>query len=490
MIQEERDRRGRLQAIRDAGTNPYPAESHRSKLIEEVLAEFEDLETANEEITVCGRIMALRKHGGISFFNLQDASGKIQIVLHKDTVGEEVYDNFHNQTDVGDFYECHGQAFVTKNGEKSIKVTSFRMLAKSLLPLPEKFHGLSDIEKRYRQRYLDLIANPEVMERAKARARMVTAIRNFLAHEGFLEVETPILQPIPGGANAQPFVTHHNTLHTDLYMRIAPELYLKRLLVGGFEKIFEFARCFRNEGISPQHNPEFTQIETYWAYANIEQLTDHIERLIFDAVKAVTGGKTEVKIDGNTISFVDIHRKTFRDIIFEHTKIDLNEVADEESLKKIMNQRGVNTTGVVGYGDLVDHLYKSAARPKIEQPVFVTDYPSAMKPLAKRRDNNPHYSASVQLVILGMEICNGFNELNDPLEQEERFKEQEALRIRGSEDAQRIDYNFIEALKHGMPPAAGYGIGIDRLAALLTGSTNLKEVILFPALKPVEESPE
>ncbi|PIX61844.1 lysine--tRNA ligase [Candidatus Uhrbacteria bacterium CG_4_9_14_0_2_um_filter_41_50] len=490
MIQEEQDRRNRLQAIRDAGANPYPTESHRTKLIEEVISQFEDLESANEEITICGRIIALRKHGGISFFNLQDASGKIQIVLHKDTVGEDVYNRFHDQTDVGDFYECHGRAFVTKNGEKSLKVTSLRILSKSLLPLPEKFHGLSDVEKRYRQRYLDLIANPEVMEKAKARARMVTAMRNFLAHEGFLEVETPVLQAIPGGANAQPFVTHHNTLHADLYMRIAPELYLKRLLVGGFEKIYEFARCFRNEGISPQHNPEFTQIEAYWAYANIEQLTDHIEKLILEAVRAVTGGQTSVEIEGKTISFADIPRKTFREVILENTKIDLDEVTEEETLKQIMTERGVNTTNVVGYGDLVDHLYKTAARPKIEQPVFVTDYPAAMKPLAKRRDSNPHYSASVQLVILGMEMCNGFNELNDPLEQEERFKEQEELRVRGSEDSQRIDNDYIEALKHGMPPAAGYGIGIDRLAALLTGSTNLKEVILFPTLKPIEESPE
>ncbi len=373
---------------------------------------------------------------------------------------------------------------MTKKGEKSIKASNWLMLAKSLLPLPEKFHGLNDIEKRYRQRYLDLIANPEVMEKAKARAKMVAAMRNFLEQEGFLEVETPILQPIPGGANARPFITHHNTLHTDLYLRIAPELYLKRLLVGGFEKIYEFARCFRNEGISPQHNPEFTQIEAYWAYANIEQLIDHISKLLLTAVKAVTNGKTSVVIDGKEISFENIPRKTFREVILEQTGIDLNEYQTEEKLKEKMHELNLEVDNVVGYGDLVDTLYKNTARPKIEQPVFVTEYPAAMKPLAKRSDSNPHYSASVQLVVLGMEMCNGFNELNDPLEQEERFKEQEALRERGSEESQRIDYDYITALKHGMPPAAGYGIGIDRLAALLTGSTNLKEVILFPTLKP------
>jgi len=488
MIEEEQIRRERLEKIQESGVDPYPARAHRSHTAQIVLENFEELEQSQEKVTVCGRVRAIRKHGGIAFIVLQDASGKIQIVLHKETLGEADYNNFFDQADVGDFYEFYGGAFHTKKGEESIKAETIRLLTKSLLPLPEKFHGLADLETRYRQRYLDLIANEDAMKIALARASMVRAMREFLENQGFIEVETPTLQPIPGGANAQPFITHHNSLHTDLYLRIAPELYLKRLVVGGMEKVYEFARCFRNEGISQQHNPEFTQIETYWAYATIEDLIDHLEGLILAGLHAITGGKDEVEIDDTVLSFKNIPRKTFRDIIFEHTQIDLDAYTDESGLRNVMDERGVKTDDVYGYGELVDALYKHGARPKIVQPIFVTDYPAAMKPLAKRRENNPHYSASAQLVVLGMEMCNGFNELNNPIEQEERFREQEALREQGSEEAQRIDDDYITALKHGMPPTAGYGIGIDRLAMLLTGSKTIKDVILFPALKPKKDS--
>ena len=488
MIEEEQIRRDRLQALRDSGTNPYPARAHRSHNTQEVLEKFEDLEMSQEKVTLCGRIRAIRKHGGIAFVVLQDASGKIQIVLHKETLGESEYNSFFETSDVGDFYEFFGAVFTTKKGEESIKAETVRLLTKSILPLPEKWHGLSDLEKRYRQRYLDLIANEDSMKLAMDRAKMVRAMREFLENKGFIEVETPILQSIPGGANAKPFKTHHNTLHTDLYLRIAPELYLKRLVVGGMEKVYEFARCFRNEGISPQHNPEFTQIETYWAYATIEDLMDHLEGLVLAALHAITNGKDEVEVDGAKLSFVNIPRKTFRDVIFEHTQIDLDAYTDESSLRNVMDERGVNTKEAYGYGELVDALYKHGARPKIVQPMFVTDYPSAMKPLAKRRENNPHYSASAQLVVLGMEMCNAFNELNDPIEQEDRFREQETLREQGSQEAQRIDDDYLTALKHGMPPTAGYGIGIDRLAMLLTASKTIKDVILFPALKPKHDS--
>lgn len=487
MTEEEQIRGERLQKIKDLEINPYPARSHRSHTAQAVIDDFDDIEQSQAEITVCGRIRALRKHGGISFVSLQDASGIIQVVLHKQDLGEDAFEQFHDLTDLGDFYEFHGPAFLTKRGEKSIKVTSYRILAKSLLPLPEKFHGLTDLEIRYRQRYLDLIANDEAMQVARARARMVTAMREYLESQDFLEVETPILQTIPGGANARPFITHHNTLHTDLYLRIAPELYLKRLVVGGFEKVYEFARCFRNEGISPQHNPEFTQIEAYWAYATIENLIDHLEGLVKTALHAITGGSDEITFDDTVISFKNIPRKTFREVILEHTAIDLDGYTDESDLRNVIMERGVNVEGVFGYGELVDSLYKHGARPKIVQPMFVTDYPSAMKPLAKRRENNPFYSASAQLVVMGMEMCNAFNELNDPIEQEERFREQEVLREQGSEEAQRIDEDYITALKHGMPPTAGYGIGIDRLAMLLTGSKTIKDVILFPTLKPKSE---
>lgn len=488
MIEEEQIRRERLQAIRDNGTNPYPSRAHRSHTAQQVFEGFEKLETSQEKVTVCGRVRAIRKHGGIAFIVLQDTSGKIQIVLHKETLGEAEYNGFFETADVGDFFEFYGAAFTTKKGEESIKAETVRLLSKSLLPLPEKWHGLADLETRYRQRYLDLIANEDSMKLALSRARMVRAMRQYLEGESFLEVETPILQPLAGGANAKPFTTHHNALHADLYLRIAPELYLKRLVVGGMEKVYEFARCFRNEGISTQHNPEFTQIEAYWAYATIEDLLVHLEGLILSGLHAINGGSDEVQIDDVTLSFKNIPAKTFREVVMEYTQIDLDAYPDETSLRGVMDELGVSTRDAFGYGELVDSLYKHGARPKIIQPTFITDYPAAMKPLAKRRENNPHYSASAQLVVLGMEMFNAFNELNDPIEQEERFREQEALRAQGSEEAQRVDEDYLTALKHGMPPTAGYGIGIDRLSMLLTGSKVIKDVILFPTLKPKLES--
>ncbi len=485
MNEEEKMRHARLDEIMKDGTDPYPSRAHRSHTAEEFQTSFEELEISKQSITVCGRIRAIRKHGGICFVSINDFSGVIQVVLHKQDLSDDKFEQFNEQADLGDFYEFFGPVFLTKRGEKSLRVVSIRILSKALLPLPEKWHGLTDLETRYRQRYLDLIANEESMKIAISRSKIVKAMREYLNSEGFIEVETPILQQIPGGANAKPFITHHNTLHTDLYLRIAPELYLKRLIVGGFEKIFEFARCFRNEGISTQHNPEFTQIEAYWAYATIENLMDHIEVIIKSAIHAISNNN-EITFDGNLLSFKTIERKTFRDVVLEHTEIDIDGYTDESDLRNIMIERGINVKDVYGYGELVDVLYKHGARPNIIQPTFITDYPSAMKPLAKRRENNPHYSASAQLVVCGMEMCNAFNELNNPIEQEYRFREQEGLRARGSEEAQRIDEDYIKALKHGMPPTAGYGIGIDRLVMLLTSSSTIKDVILFPALKSVD----
>ncbi len=486
MIPEEIARRERLQSIRDHGHNPYPAKAHRTHMTTDVLGAFENFVASGEPVTVAGRLTAVRKHGGVTFLLLKDGVGTIQIVLHRDTVGTELYNDFHAQTDVADFYECTGTAFRTQKGEPSIQVTQLRLLTKTLLPLPEKFHGLTDVEKRYRWRYLDLIANEEAMEIARARARMVHAIRSFLADEGFMEVETPILQPIAGGAAAKPFVTHHNAMHHDFYLRIAPELYLKRLLVGGFEKVYEFARCFRNEGVSPQHNPEFTQIEAYWAYADIHDLLDHIERMIEQTVKAVTGN-TAVDTGEHTLNFAaPLKRMSFHDLVLNETGIDLDQYPDEEALRMAVKTYGLDVDHIVGAGELTDHLFKMAVRPKVIQPTFVTDYPASMKPLAKRRDDNPYYSEGAQLLVLGMEVMNGFNEQNDPLVQEQVFQEQEVLREQGSEEAQMVDHDFVKALKHGMPPAAGYGIGIDRLAMILTNSQNIKEVILFPTLKPDE----
>lgn len=484
MIPEEVARTERLHSLRNKGINAYPEQVERTHSVEQVLLHFDDLNTNKTSVSVAGRIRFIRKHGGLTFIGLQDASGSIQVALKRDDIGIDAYEAFHGHADVGDFFSFTGPVFITKKGEKSVNGLEYKIASKALLPLPEKWHGLTDTETRYRHRSLDLLANPSVMEAAKTRSRMIAALRRYLDQEGFMEVETPILQPIAGGATARPFVTHHNTLHADLYLRIAPELYLKRLLVGGFEKIYEFARCFRNEGVSPQHNPEFTQIELYWTYATVEDLMDHLEGMLAYVITEVNGN-LELTYQGHELNFgTPLKRVKFRDLIETGTGINLDEVITEEELREQMQKQGINAEGVIGYGELVDKLYKEKVRPSIIQPTFVTEYPSAMKPLAKRREN-ALYSASAQLLIAGMEVWNAFNELNDPIEQEERFKEQEELRERGSDDAHQVDDAFLKALKHGMPPTAGYGLGIDRFASVLADVPNLKEIILFPTLKPV-----
>lgn len=489
MIPEEVARLERRKALEDLGINPYPAEAHRTHTAEQVLQTFTDLDASKEQVTIAGRITIIRKHGGLTFLRFRDASGEIQVVLKRDDVGVEQYELFHTHADMGDFFEFIGGVMTTKKGEKSLNAQSFRWLAKTLLPLPEKFHGLTNTESRYRHRYLDLLSNESSMHLALSRARMTGAIRKFLEEEAFLEVETPILVSIPSGGAAKPFETHHNTLNEDLFLRVAPELYLKRLLVGGMEKVYEFARCFRNEGISPQHNPEFTQIELYWAYATVEDLMDHFERMLPRAAEAVNGN-TKVELEGQEIDFQGPYpRITFHDAIHGETGIDIDELQDEEELRAAMLNHGITeASDIIGYGELVDTLYKKTVRPKLVQPTFVTHYPAAMKPLAKKDDDNPFYSASAQLLINGSEVVNSFNELNDPLDQLERFEEQQVLADRGSEEAFAVDMEYVKALKHGMPPAAGYGIGIDRLAMMLTGQSSIKELILFPTLKRVTEA--
>lgn len=483
MIPEEIARRERLKAIH-SGTEPYPRNAQRTHHAREVLEQFESLKKSATEFFVAGRVRAIRKHGGLTFVRLEDESGIIQVVLHRDVIGAELYTGFHEQADVGDFYSFGGMAFHTKRGEPSVDAKKYTLLTKSLLPLPEKWHGLADTEIRYRKRYLDLIANESVRNIFKIRSKIVSEMRRFYEDEHFMEVETPILQPQAGGAEARPFVTHHNALDADLYLRIAPELYLKRLLVGGFERVFEIARCFRNEGISFQHNPEFTQVECYWAYANREMMIDHIERLMTRIIESVTGGSRTVEHDGVMLNFEGpLPRMEFYDLVLKETGIDLTELTNEDALRSAMEKQNIKTEGIIGFGGLADEIWKKRVRPSIIQPTFVLNYPAAMKPLAKRNPENREQSSNVQLLIKGMEVMNGFDELNDPLEQEARFKEQEALKERGSEEAQGVDLDYLEALKIGMPPAAGYGIGIDRLCTLLTSVHNIKEVILFPTLK-------
>lgn len=483
---ENQARLQKLQKIKELGLNPYPSWGQdKRQLIEDILADFERLAEREEEICLAGRLRGLRGHGGSTFANLEDQSGRIQIYFKKDETGEDAYQLFTGCIDLGDFVAVQGRLFETKRGEKTLLVKKWQLLAKSLLPLPEKFHGLADVETRYRQRYLDLLANPEAKEIAKKRGVIIKAIREFFDTEGFLEVETPILQPMAGGATARPFVTHHQALKTDLYLRVAPELYLKRLLVGGFEKVYEIARCFRNEGIDHTHNPEFTQIEFYWAYATYEDLMKLMEKF-FPYLLARLGMKMKFEYEDKEIDFSPPYpRQTFRELLIEYAKADIEEYPDQASLFEKAKQLKIGVTAKDGRAKMMDEIFKTLVRPKIIQPIYVIDYPVELSPLAKRKTDHPLYTERMQLLAAGgFELCNAFSELNDPLDQEERFKDQEKLRATGDEEAQRFDEDFITALKHGLPPAAGLGMGIDRLTALLTNSHNLKEVILFPILRP------
>jgi lysyl-tRNA synthetase class 2 len=383
--------------------------------------------------------------------------------------------------------ETEGEIFVTHKGETTILVKKYELLSKTLLPLPEKFHGLSDIETRYRKRYLDLLANEDSMRVAKIRSLLTREIRDYFDAKDFFEVETPILQTLYGGALAKPFTTHHNALNIDLYLRVAPELYLKRLIVGGFEKVYEIAKCFRNEGIDNNHNPEFTQIEFYWAYANYEDLMNLIEDLLPKLIKAV-GLELKFKIGENDVDFTPPYpRKTMRELIKKYAKIDIEDYAEQQTLcKKALEMKIDGIDKNTGKGKLIDEIYKTFVRPKITNPIFVIDHPVELSPLAKRKKDDQRYVERLQLLCAGgNELCNGFSELNNPIEQETRFKEQERLKEAGDEESMPYDEDFITALKHGMPPTAGLGMGIDRLVKILTDSNNVKEVILFPTLKPI-----
>ncbi len=486
LLEEAEVRIKKMEELQKTGINPYPSwSSLERQTTNSIMSDFERLSQREELIMVAGRLRSIRSHGGSTFAHLEDETGKIQIYFKKDELGEENYNLFVNMVDVADFITVEGSIFETKRGEKTILVKKWKFLTKSLLPLPDKFHGLSDVEIRFRQKYLDLLANPESKANALQRIKIVKSIRDFFDMENFVEVETPILQPLYGGATAKPFTTHHNALNTDLFLRIAPELYLKRLIVGGFERVYEIARCFRNEGIDYSHNPEFTQIEFYWAYATYEDLMKLMEKF-FSYLLPRVGKNLKFTYQGMEIDLTPPYpRKTFRELLIEYAKMDIEEFPDAKSLFDWGTSKGLELNKNDGRGKLLDDIYKHFVRPKIIQPLFMTEHPVELSPLAKRKADNPAYTERMQLLIAGgFELCNGFSELNDPLDQESRFKEQEKLREAGDEEAQRFDEDFICALKHGMPPTAGLGMGIDRLVTLLTDSHNLKEAILFPTLKP------
>ena len=488
MIEEVQVRREKLERLQKMEFDPYPKTHDRSISVEALQANFDTLVEKGETVTVGGRLMAIRVHGGLAFADLVDQTGKIQLSLKEETLGAS-FALFCSNIDPGDIVQATGVPFLTKRGERSIAVSVWTILAKALRPLPDKWHGLQDIEARYRHRELDLLSSPEVKNTFIVRSKLVQAMRRFLDERGFLEVETPMLHPIPGGANAKPFITHHNALDMDLYLRIAPELYLKRLIVGGFEKIYEIARCFRNEGISPMHNPEFTQIELYWAFVSQDFLGFLEQMLVHMMEQAI--GSTTVSRQGVELNFkAPWPRKTFREVILESCGIDINRCYSPEDVLNEVKAAGlkIDFRGCIGLGEHLDQLYKKTGRPSVIQPTWVLDYPVEMKPLANRSATDPTKAAVAQLVVMGGEIVNAYYyELNDPLDQRHRFEEEEKLTAQGSEEAQRIDEDFLSALEQGMPPTSGMGMGIDRLVALLTDSPSLKEVIFFPTLRPVEK---
>jgi len=470
----------KLKAIESAGFLAYPGKTKRTHACGQSLEDFGKLARLKKEIILAGRIMSLRQHGGLVFSHINDGSTEIQVLFKKNRLGEKNFQFFLDNFDIGDFIEVRGILFKTKKGEKTLEIADYKILVKSLLPLPEKWHGLKDVEERYRKRYLDLIFNPEVKEKFELRSRIIKEIRSFLDKQGFLEVETPVLQPIYGGATAKPFKTHLNALDIDLYLRISLELYLKRLLVGGFEKVYEIGRCFRNEGIDRAHNPDFTMLEFYWAYADYKDLMKFTEEMFVFLVKNLFN-KTSIEYEGKKLDFKAPHKRVeFNDIFRKYTKIKLDEI-DINALKKEAKKLGVEAKG--GKLEIADEIFKKVIRPKIEQPTFVIHYPAEAFPLAKPLDKNPEKSASFQFIAMGIELVKAFSELNNPVVQEQRFKDQEKIFKAGFEQAQRMDEDFIEALEYGMPPAAGFGMGIDRLTVLLTDSHSLREIILFPTMR-------
>jgi lysyl-tRNA synthetase class 2 len=411
-----------------------------------------------------------------------DASGRIQLYLRVDVLGEEAY-GFANQLDIGDIVGVSGTIFRTKRGQISVEVESLKLLSKSLRPLPDKWHGLKDVDLRYRQRYVDLIVNPDVREVFRKRSQIIQCLRDFLNTRGFIEVETPMLHPIAGGANARPFVTHHNALDMDLYMRIAPELYLKRLLVGGLDKVYEVGKNFRNEGISTKHNPEYTSCEIYEAYADAEDMMKLTED-IFAYIAEQVVGSTKIVFQGREIDLTPPWpRKPMLEAIREYAGVDLTGLNDEQA-RKLAREKGLSVPNNASYGNIVEEFFDEYVEPHLIQPIFITDHPVEVSPLAKRKKDNPNLTDRFEPFIVTWEVANGFTELNDPIDQEGRFRKQMEQREQGDEEAHMMDEDFIRALEYGMPPAGGLGIGIDRMVMLLTDSPSIRDVLLFPHMRP------
>jgi len=482
-------RKEKLDKLREMGVDPYPRTFETDHHSQDILENYEKLE--NQTVSIAGRIMSLRKMGKASFCHIQDQKGRIQFYIRRDDVGEDQYAQF-KLLDLGDFVGVKGYVFKTKTGETSVHATELTVLSKSIRPLPvvkekegEVFDAFEDKELRYRNRHLDLIVNPDTRKIFEARSRIISYLRRYLDDHGFLEVETPILQPLYGGANARPFTTHHNTLDQDLYLRIADELYLKRLIIGGFEKVYEIAKNFRNEGMDRNHNPEFTSLEFYQAYVDYEFMMDFVQNLMQSIAKELN--KTTLDWGGMEIDLSKpFKRLPILKALSDAIGTDVS-ACDEGELRKLAEDKGIDTKGLKTYGQVLDELMKNLVEPHLVQPTFIMDYPKAISPLAKNhRSGNPDLVERFELFIGGAEFANAFTELNDPIDQRKRFESQHELRRAGDEEAHPVDENFLEAVESGMPPTGGVGIGVDRLVMLFTETRSIKDVILFPTLKNID----
>jgi len=474
----------KLARLREQGVDPYPARVECTHTAAQAVAAFEEATDSQDVLAqVAGRLMSIRVMGKSAFAHIADGSGRLQIYLRQDIVGEDSYDLFRRQLDIGDFIEAKGRLFHTRTGEITLEVKSFRLLSKAFRSLPDKWHGLKDTETRYRQRYLDLIANQQVREIFVLRTRLISALRRFLDERGFLEVETPVLQPLYGGAAARPFTTHHNALNRTLFLRIADELYLKRLIIGGLDRVYEIGHNFRNEGISTSHNPEFTMMEIYQAYADYHDMLRLVEEMYCAVARETLSGSVITYRDHEIDLTPPWCQVTMCQAIMEHTGIDIEVHSTHKRLKAAVSEHALSVTDQPTWGRLVDELFGEYVQPTLIEPTFVLDYPVEISPLAKKKPDAPHLTERFEYFIGGLECGNAFTELNDPLDQRERFQAQMRAFQSGDQEAHPLDEDFLTALEYGMPPTGGLGLGIDRMAMIFTNQANIREVILFPQLR-------
>ncbi len=486
ILSQMKIREQKLAAIRET-ENPYP----QSYPVTHALCAVQTLEDGEKSVRIAGRILSIRKMGRLTFLTLADILGKAQIAIKKDVVGEERYDFFHRHIDIGDFLGAEGEVFTTHAGEKTIRADSFAFLGKTCLPLPEKYHGLNDVDACYRQRYLDLIMNEDTRRRFLLKSNLVKAIRRYLEDHGYMEIETPVLINKPSGALARPFISHHNALDIDVYLRIAPETYLKRAIVGGYTKVFEFARCFRNEGMDASHLQDFTLLEGYCAYYSYKDNMEFLKKMLCSVVNALYGG-TQITLEGRQIDLAGAWPVvSFRELLLADCGIDIGQTETAEELLGQIQSKGIGLESKtelskLGKGNLIDLLYKKVSRPHILKPTFLTEHPISLSPLARAKDDDPQVADRFQLIINGAEVINAYSELVDPAEQFRRLSDQAKLNAGGDDEAMQMDKDFITAMRYGMPPISGWGMGIDRFVQVLTGQGNLRDSVLFPIMRPAD----